>query len=249
MTEIQVPEYIPESERWAFSQLSPESQKVLLVHYQKSVANVMNDPKTWQNQVTENTEETLTFWLTLAEKQSIELDIHAGKPIMATPAYIKFLAALLPNGLRVEDEKGLIFFSSDTPEYEINNRSIEYEFNNGSIRANHAGAVAIIVEWLSELFGKPVRLPTGTEVQARIAEHYNFIGFRHSGGSVSSTFMDFVGWGWVDGVTTTQDGEEAPCAYQRVTAGFRSDAIHSSTSNSLSRESCDYGLSLFPFFG
>lgn len=172
MTEIQVPEYIPESERWAFSQLSPESQKVLLVHYQKSVANVMNDPKTWQNQVTENTEGTLTFWLTLAEKQSIEADINAGKPIMATPAYIKFLAAFLPNGLRVVDEKWKIFFSiDDIPEYEI---------NNGTIYANYAGAVAIMVEWLSELFGRPVRLPAPAYAQKRILKHFHYAGQRFS---------------------------------------------------------------------
>lgn len=67
MSEVQAPEYIPESERWAFSQLSPESQKVLLRYYQ-SIANVMDGKKTWQNQVTENTEETLMFWLTLVEK-------------------------------------------------------------------------------------------------------------------------------------------------------------------------------------
>ncbi len=56
---------------------------------------------------------------------------------MAHPAYTKFLIALLPTGLKVEDENRLLIFSHDTPEYEIHNRAI---------RANYAGAIAIIAE-------------------------------------------------------------------------------------------------------
>ena len=57
---------------------------------------------------------------------------------MATPAYIKFLTALLPNGLKIEDDgEELIILSRDIPQYTI---------HDGFIRANYTGAIAIIVD-------------------------------------------------------------------------------------------------------
>ena len=141
------------------------------------------------NPVPENTVENLSFWLFLVEKQSIEADINAGKPIMATPAYTKFLAALLPNGLKIEDEKQLLKFSRDTPEYEI---------HNGGIRTNYECAVNI-TQWLSELFGRSVRLlpefsPVSV-IQEKIGEHHHYAGLRHSYTGKSVEVYE-VGYAW-----------------------------------------------------
>lgn len=222
MTTTSVPEYIPEFEKWLVSQLSPESQQVLLRHYQ-SIKEVMNDQKTWTNQVPESTGETPKFWLTIEEKQSIENDINAGKPIMATPAYTKFLSVLLPNGLKVEDEKWLLKFSRDIPEYEI---------YNGAIRANYAGAMAIISEWLSELFGRSVLLPTSNEVQDRVAEYNHYAGFRFSGGE--SLFVGALGQGWIFGHAISV-GAQYAWRNRSSYAGVNWDVRHT-------------GLSLFPRF-
>ncbi len=177
------------------------------------------------NPVPEDTAENTSFWLTLEEKRSIEADINAGKPIMATLAYTKFLSALLPNGLKVEDKKQLLKFSRDIPEYEI---------HNGAIRANYTGAVAIIADWISQLFGKSVRFLTDTEVKEKIAEHQHFAGYRGADDG-RSWFVGDIGYGWVAG---DAGNENAPYAWL-IRNGF-------SDSGSGNRRS---GLSLFPYFG
>lgn len=183
----------------------------------------------WANEVPENTIEIFPFGLTLAEKQSIEDDINAGKPIMATPAYTKFLSVLLPNGFKVEDENEELKFSRDIPEYEI---------YNGAICVNHVGAVAIISEWLSELFGRSVRLPTSTEIQDKITEHSHYTGYRFVEDNDESWHVDDIGGGWVvDGYI---DSEYAPYAWLHR-GGY--DIEGSGRINRRSR------LSLFPYFG
>jgi hypothetical protein len=49
------------------------------------------------SQATEVATEMLKFWLTLEDKQSIEADITAEKPIGDTPAYRKFLKGIFPD--------------------------------------------------------------------------------------------------------------------------------------------------------
>jgi hypothetical protein len=73
--------------------------------------------------------------LSEAEKATIENSIRNGEPIRATPEYTKFLKAILPDGLKIENDAGILKFSIDIPEYEI---------KHGNIRANHVGAITII---------------------------------------------------------------------------------------------------------
>jgi hypothetical protein len=69
-----------------------------------------------------------TFGLSETEKRVIEADINAGKPIMATPEYLKFLKAIMPDGLRIEDDMGAIQFSPQIHEYEIYKGSVRTDY-------------------------------------------------------------------------------------------------------------------------
>ncbi len=228
--------------------LSSSLQSVL-VDWDTPLVLAPLDPKTWlsdvsptiadvlSGQIGNNSEapvETPKFWLTIEEKASIEADINAGKPITATPAYTKFLSALLPSWLKIEDENGLLKFSLNAPEYEV---------YNGAIRLNHAGATAIIVDWLSKLFDRVVRLPTAREVYKKIAEHDHFVGYRekmdtdrHWNNSWGeSKYIGDTGTSWIKGRASEN---EAPLAW-RIRDGTTSSGMGSRRD----------GLSLFPFFG
>lgn len=143
-----------------------------------------------KNQVPESSTEIPKFWLTLAEKQSIEDDIKGGKPIMATPAYTKFLTTLLPNGLVEWAKYGLKKLSSEFPEYEI---------HNGIVRINHAGVI-VIINWLSELFDRVVRLLGNGESKVGIIMHKCYFGFRDADNGALWSFGK-AGYAWIYGDT------------------------------------------------
>jgi hypothetical protein len=165
-----------------------------------------------------------TFGLSETEKRVIEADINAGKPIMATPEYLKFLKAIMPDGLRIEDDMGAIQFSPQIHEYEI---------YKGSVRTDYLTA-RYILWWLTELFDQWVRFPVVLEAQDRIANHQHFAGVRYYNNGNAKGFGT-VGFAWIAGNCIKY---WAPCVY-RSPNSVRGDK---GVSHYLD------GLSIFPVF-
>ncbi len=94
------------------------------------------------------------FWLSEAEKSSIESEVTAKKPIGDTPAYRKFLTAIFP-------EK--------TPTFPY--------------LADYDDAF-MVVSKLSELFSKPVRLPGKDEAIKSLKDNSHLTGCRYAGSGV-----------------------------------------------------------------
>ncbi len=117
--------------------------------------------------------ETLPFWLTLAEKQSIEGDIHAKKPIWvgeSMSAYQKFLNSVFHKEVSV------------SPYLE-----------------SHTDAQQIITA-LKQLFpdkNQSLRLANREEAQASLSANNHLTGYRDAG-SGEIEFAGFVGYAWID---------------------------------------------------
>lgn len=202
MTMKQISEDIPASDRNAFSQLSLESQQVLLAHYMR-ISNVMNW-SAWENQDTVSIGETLNFWLTIEEIQSIEADINMMKPISNTPAYRKFLEAIFP------DKKILFPYLAD------------YEDANA------------IINQLSRLFWKSVRLSKEKEAIKSLKVNNIFAGYRNSSNDGLLQETDYAMVWLLD----TSWGEKVPC----VLYCLHADDVHVGTTNRRD------GISVIPVF-
>ena len=114
--------------------------------------------------------ETIPFWLTLEDKQSIEANINAKKPIGDTWAYRKFLAAIFP------DTTPLFPYFS------------EY------------GDALKILRRLGELFGRKLGFPeTCKEWAQYLKEHNHLTGYRKwRTGEIMHRHV--CGYAWAEGI-------------------------------------------------
>lgn len=177
--------------------------------------------KKWHEIVFSEADIANRFGLTEEEKLSIEKDVLAGKPISATPAYVKLFSSILPEWFR-QEKKGELVFSLNKPEYEV------YE---GFIRANYIGAVVVIEKWLSALLGYPVALPTEEEATQRIMQYKHFMGCRNAH-SWKLYYRDH-GFTWIRGGSDKSDVNPYISCYQ-------------SGESSVNHRSNRFSLSLFP---
>ena len=97
--------------------------------------------------IVEKPSESLPFWLTTEERESIAADITARKPIWDTPAYRKFLQFIFPN------------------------TSVTFPYLPGYFDA------LLVVSHLSKLFGRVVRLPDEREAKTFLLHNEHLTGY------------------------------------------------------------------------